>query len=400
MLLVDASQGVEAQTLANAYLAVDYNLEIIPVINKIDLPSAEPEEARRQLADIIGLDPSHAILTSAKAGTGVRDVLEAVIARLPPPAGDAAGPAEGPDLRLLVRRLPRRRHRRPRDRRRAPRAHEDPADGAGPGVRGRAGRRVHAEARPGGRTGRRRGRVLHGHHQEGERREARRHHHRGGPAGRGAVPRVPRAQADGLRRPVPGGGPRVPGTARRPREAAPERRLVLLRARVLDGAGIRLPVRLPRPAAHGHRAGAPRARVRPGPGHDGAGRAVPGDDDRRRGARDRQPGEAARDRPHLEVRGARHQGDDPHARRARRRHPAALPGQARHPEVARVPREQPRAHHLRAAVRGSRAGFLRPAEDDLPRVRVARLPHQRVLGVAAAEARDPRQRRSRSTRCR
>ena len=115
VLLVDASQGVEAQTLANAYLAVDFNLEIIPVINKIDLPSAQPEEARRQLADIIGLDPSHAILASAKAGTGVQDVLEAVIARLPPPAGDAAGPAEGPDLRLLVRRLPRRRHRRPRD---------------------------------------------------------------------------------------------------------------------------------------------------------------------------------------------------------------------------------------------------------------------------------------------
>jgi GTP-binding protein LepA len=92
VLLVDASQGVEAQTLANAYLAVDYNLEIIPVINKIDLPSAQPEESRRQLADIIGLDPSHAILTSAKAGTGVRDVLEAVIARLPPPSGDPQAP--------------------------------------------------------------------------------------------------------------------------------------------------------------------------------------------------------------------------------------------------------------------------------------------------------------------
>ncbi len=92
VLLVDASQGVEAQTLANAYLAVDYNLEIIPVINKIDLPSAQPEESRRQLADIIGLDPSHAILASAKAGTGVQDVLEAVIARLPPPAGDVRAP--------------------------------------------------------------------------------------------------------------------------------------------------------------------------------------------------------------------------------------------------------------------------------------------------------------------
>ena len=92
VLIVDASQGVEAQTLANAYLAVENNLEIIPVINKIDLPSAQPEESRRQLADIIGLDPSHAILASAKAGTGVHEVLEAVVERLPAPEGDPAAP--------------------------------------------------------------------------------------------------------------------------------------------------------------------------------------------------------------------------------------------------------------------------------------------------------------------
>ena len=77
LLLVDAAQGVEAQTLANAYLAVENNLEIIPVINKIDLPSAQPEECKRQIEDIIGLDSSGAILASAKEGTGVRDILEA-----------------------------------------------------------------------------------------------------------------------------------------------------------------------------------------------------------------------------------------------------------------------------------------------------------------------------------
>ena len=92
LLLVDASQGVEAQTLANAYLAVDNNLEIIPVINKIDLPSAQPDEARRQLEEIIGLDGHSAILASAKEGTGVKDILEAVVSRLPPPEGDPAGP--------------------------------------------------------------------------------------------------------------------------------------------------------------------------------------------------------------------------------------------------------------------------------------------------------------------
>ena len=92
LLLVDASQGVEAQTLANAYLAVDSSLEIIPVINKIDLPSAQPEEARRQIEDIIGLDGSGAILASAKEGTGTHEILEAIVARLPAPKGDAAAP--------------------------------------------------------------------------------------------------------------------------------------------------------------------------------------------------------------------------------------------------------------------------------------------------------------------
>jgi len=92
LLLVDASQGVEAQTLANAYLAVENNLEIIPVINKIDLPSAQPEEARRQINDIIGLDGQGAILASAKQGTGVADILEAIVARLPAPAGNPDAP--------------------------------------------------------------------------------------------------------------------------------------------------------------------------------------------------------------------------------------------------------------------------------------------------------------------
>ncbi len=91
VLLVDASQGVEAQTLANAYLAADNDLEIIPVINKIDLPGAQTEETRRQIEEIIGLDASGAIPTSAKEGTGTRDVLEAVVSRLPAPSGAPDG---------------------------------------------------------------------------------------------------------------------------------------------------------------------------------------------------------------------------------------------------------------------------------------------------------------------
>ena len=92
LLLVDASQGVEAQTLANAYLAVEHNLEIIPVINKIDLPGAQPDEVRRQIEDIIGLDASGAILASAKEGRGIKEILEAIVHRLPPPTGDLEAP--------------------------------------------------------------------------------------------------------------------------------------------------------------------------------------------------------------------------------------------------------------------------------------------------------------------
>ena len=92
LLIVDASQGVEAQTLANAYLAVENNLEIVPVINKIDLPGAQPEEAKRQIEDIVGLDASHAILASAKEGTGVHEILEAIVHRLPAPKGDPDAP--------------------------------------------------------------------------------------------------------------------------------------------------------------------------------------------------------------------------------------------------------------------------------------------------------------------
>src|SRR6187431_1098194 len=92
LLIVDASQGVEAQTLANAYLAVENNLEIVPVINKIDLPGAQPEEAKRQIEEIIGLDASQAILASGKAGTGVAEILEAIVHRLPPPQGEHDAP--------------------------------------------------------------------------------------------------------------------------------------------------------------------------------------------------------------------------------------------------------------------------------------------------------------------
>lgn len=92
LLVVDAAQGIEAQTLANVYLALDNNLEILPVINKIDLPSADPERVKQEVEDVIGLDASEAVLASAKAGIGIKEILEQVVRQVPPPNGDPDQP--------------------------------------------------------------------------------------------------------------------------------------------------------------------------------------------------------------------------------------------------------------------------------------------------------------------
>src|SRR6202035_237685 len=97
LLVVDASQGVEAKTLANTHLALNHDLEIIPVINKIDLPSAEPERIREQIEQVIGLDASDALLVSAKQGIGIHETLEAIVKRVPPPKGSPDQP-----LRALI----------------------------------------------------------------------------------------------------------------------------------------------------------------------------------------------------------------------------------------------------------------------------------------------------------
>ena len=94
ILIVDAAQGIEAQTLANCYLALDHDLEIMPVINKIDLPSAEPERVKEEIEDIIGLDASDAPLISAKMGTNIDEVLEQIISKIPAPNGDPDAPLQ------------------------------------------------------------------------------------------------------------------------------------------------------------------------------------------------------------------------------------------------------------------------------------------------------------------
>jgi GTP-binding protein LepA len=92
LLVVDAAQGVEAQTLANVYQSIEHDHEIVPVINKIDLPAAEPEQVRAQIEDVIGIDASNAVLASAKSGIGIAEVLEAIVTRIPPPGGDSNAP--------------------------------------------------------------------------------------------------------------------------------------------------------------------------------------------------------------------------------------------------------------------------------------------------------------------
>ncbi|WP_420382695.1 translation elongation factor 4 [Novosphingobium sp.] len=94
LLVVDAAQGVEAQTLANVYQSIEHDHEIVPVINKIDLPAAEPEQVRAQIEDVIGIDASNAVLASAKSGIGIAEVLEAIVTRIPPPGGDRTAPLQ------------------------------------------------------------------------------------------------------------------------------------------------------------------------------------------------------------------------------------------------------------------------------------------------------------------
>ena len=94
LLVIDATQGIEAQTLANVYLAMEHDLEIIPVINKVDLPSADPDRVIKEVEDVLGIDGSEAILCSAKTGLGIDEVLEAVVNRIPAPQGDDAAPLQ------------------------------------------------------------------------------------------------------------------------------------------------------------------------------------------------------------------------------------------------------------------------------------------------------------------
>ena len=147
VLVVDATQGVEAQTLANVYLAMDEDLEIMPILNKIDLPSARPDEVKQEIEDVIGVEAQDAPLVSAKEGTGIEELLEKIVTDIPAPAGRRARQAESSYIRLVLRQLQGSRDiyegvRRNCEGRRRRYRHDECRQG----VRGHRGRRVFAGA--------------------------------------------------------------------------------------------------------------------------------------------------------------------------------------------------------------------------------------------------------------
>ena len=401
LLLVDASQGVEAQTLANVYLAVDNNLEIIPVINKIDLPGAQPDEARRQIEEIIGLDATGAILASAKEGTGTEEILEAIVARLPPPTGDPDAPLKALIFDSWYDSVPRRRDRRARGRGDREGGHEGPLHG----VKGRTTRSKRSAC---------------------SRRSPRRSTS-SAPARWDSSPRTSRTSAT-RRSATPSPRPRARPPSRFPGfkelqpmvfaglypvegHEYPELREALEKLRLNDGSLFFEP-ETSTALGFGFRCGFL------GLLHMEI-------------VQERLEREFDMDlvttAPSVLYRvtttdGEVHEIDNP----------AKLPDAGRITKIeepvitatiitpsdfvggllqlcqdkrgvqkgSRIPRVRPRAAHLRAAARGGGPRLLRQAEVALPRLRVARLPCDGLPGVAAREAGHPRQRRRRWTRCR
>ena len=297
ILVVDASQGIQAQTLSNLFLALDAGLEIIPVLNKIDLPGAEPERRAQEIIDLIGARREEILAVSAKEGTGIPALLEEIVARVPPPRGREVAP-----LRALIFDSYYDRYR-----------------GAVPSIRV-----VDGTVRPGME-------IAFGSHaadvykveevgylQLGQRpadqleagevgyvvaslrdvRDARVGDTIFDAEDRGHRPAagVPDRQVDGVLGPLPDRLGPVRGPPGRARKAPAERRLARLRAGDLDRARVRVPLRVPRAPAPRDRAGAPAARVRPRPHHDRAERGVPRVPHRRRGDGPVQPDQPARTR--------------------------------------------------------------------------------------------------------
>ena len=395
ILVVDAAQGVEAQTISNLYLAVGADLEIVPVLNKVDLPSAEPEVVAQSVTDLIGGDPADVLHVSAKTGMGVRGCPRGHRRARPAAPGRPRRAAAGAHLRLDVRHLPRLGRLRPRRAGHAQEGRPDHVHGDRRALHGRGGRAPQAghAARAGALPGR--GRLHHRLRQGRPGHQGRRHGHAHAQAGDRAAPGLPRRQADGLLGHLPDRLGRLRGPPRRARAAPAQRRRAHLRARDVGRARLRLPRRLPRDAPHGGRPGAPRPRVRPRHRHHDAQRALLGRAQRRERGRGREPvRHAARGRHRRDPRALR-QGRDHRAGRLRRHADDALPGPPRHLRHAGVPHDGPREPQVRAAARRDRLRLLRQAQVRQPRLRLVRLRVHRGAPVQARQARRDAQRRDR-----
>ena len=256
LLVVDASQGVEAQTLANVYQAIDASHEIVPVLNKIDLPAAEPERVKQQIEDVIGIDASDAVLISAKTGLDIDEVLEAIVHRLPPPKGDRDAPLKALlvdtwydaylGVVVLVRIVDGVMKKGQRIRMMATNAAYDVERVGVFTPKMTADRRARS----------RRDRLHHRRDQGGRRHQRRRHHHRRPQAGDRHAAGLQAGDPGGVLRPVPGRRRRFRDLARGDGQAAAQRRQLLLRDGNLRRARLRLPLRLSRPAASGNHSGA------------------------------------------------------------------------------------------------------------------------------------------------
>ena len=319
VLVVDATQGVEAQTLANAYLAIHHNLAIVPVINKIDLPSAEPERAREQIEQVVGIPAGDAVLTSAKQGIGIDELLERIVAVVPAPTGDPRAPLKAllfdswydpyRGVTSLVRIVDGRLSGRMKIRAMATGLEAEIEE-----VGVFRPQREAVAALSVGEVG-----FLWANIKD-------LHSTRIGDT----ITEVGRPAAE----PLPGFTEVKPmvfaGLFPTDADDYANLRDAMEKLRLNDASftfvpenstalGFRLPLRVPRPPAHGDRAGAAGAGVRPLPDHDGARRQLQGHDHLRRDPRDRQPEPSAAAQPHRAGRGALHHGHDHHAGRLARR---------------------------------------------------------------------------------
>ncbi len=350
LLVVDAAQGVEAQSVANCYTAIEQGLEVLPVLNKIDLPSADPPKVIKEIEEIIGIEAQDALRVSAKTGENVPELLEELVRRIPPPRGDPEAPLQALiidswfDNYVGVVSLVRvmngslrtgqkirvwstgRAHQVDKLGRFTPKSLASESLETGEvgfviaGIReidgAPVGDTITLDARPASEP----------------------------------LAGLQEGAAARLRRPVPGEVGRLRKLPRRAGEAQAQRLGAALRAGSLDRARLRFPLRLPRAAAHGHRAGAAGARVQPDAGHERADGHVRDRAHRRQHRVRRQPGEAAAEQRNRRPSRADHHGQHSAAARARRRGHQAVHGQARQADQDAL-RGQPGVVAVRDAAR-------------------------------------------------